>query len=264
MVLRRSPIWPDAITKPVAGAARIDYGHPLTAAIKPEVVVLFRGSLGVQDLQKSQFGVLQGNPTHVILPFLESAFGGDGTGDAVEFAGRPTAASTSDVTLMVLAVTTSLTTDRVALATSAATNAGFRLQHDANSLVFAKGNVADVDSGILLTANVPYALLISHLAGSTVNWVVRRMDTGSISTATQSHSSAPQAGDGIYAIGGARVFSSNMWLGQIGMAVIGTGFVPMGMLIAWSRDPYAFLRPVIRRRWFVPAAADTLFAQAMY
>jgi hypothetical protein len=151
-------------------------------------------------------------------------------------------------------------TTRHVITTSAAANTGYKIGMDrtgtSGNFVLTKAAVLDIDTTIIYAADVPYFLVISYSSVTgDINTLAKRLDTGAISTSTVNHANAASAGDGIYALGGARVFSNNMLNGKVSAGWIIGEFFPLPMLEVWAQDPFGPFRMAIPAVWKAPVVA---------
>ncbi len=203
------------------------------------------------DFALKELSVTNGNPTKGTDAFLGgSSLICDGTDDAIEWSnGRIPDSYDDDISLGVVAQLASTGTERRIVGTSAAVNGGWALSYLSNEIfVLTKGGRTNVQSAITLPANVPLFLAASYRkSDGLTNFVVKRLDTAALTTATATDTQIPINGDGIFYLGGARVFSANMHDGPVSMGMIVTEYSPMDQLIAWSIDPFGPFRMARRR-----------------
>mgnify|MGYP001581549740 CR=1 FL=1 len=247
MILSRMGGYP---ARPTSGV-QLNYGHPITK--KLQLATVCSGPYAY-DLVRGTSATLQGNPTRGFAAW-GSGLECDGTGDALEWAGHRTVMTDLDITLGGLFRFDIV--NRNCLATSNTTNAGFRLDLGGGSgtLRLTKGGVIAIDSGISSGANSLLLVASYRASDGVINFVSRNVVTNVIETATVTNTSAPLNGDGIFSVGGARVFPTAVLDGNVGLAIISFQHHPLSTLVQWANDPYAmFLSQSPSVKYFLAAA----------
>lgn len=246
--------------QPNPGAA-INWSHPIAHAVLPEFVCVVDNTTQLFDLVRGQLGGIGGNPTTAVVSNMQKVWVGDGSGDNATFGDRPTTMTGRDIVLAaVVQITGATSAAHRFLTTSNTTNAGFDIERIGDSqggdLAFTKGGVVLIDSNLTMPVNVPHFVAASYRdSDGQIEFVVRRLDTGALLTASTTNTQTPSNGDGVWTVGGSSVFTSNMWSGDIAFAAIGKKYVPVDTLVQWASDPYCFLRRQIQPRIFFVAAA---------
>lgn len=231
----------------------------LWARIRPSALVAPLWVPAVpRDVVSGATGALNGDPETTQTEF-GAALSTDGTDDAAEWSGRDTSTH-PDITLLAALRFRTVDIDRRIMGTSSTTNAGYHIGVVGGpDLSFSKGGVVDVDSGLGVAADTWYALGASYRASDgAIIFMVANMETGGVAIATTTNTSTPNAPDGIFNVGGSRVFSSSMTDGEYVAGVIahGTALTEAEMR-EWAEDPFAMFRPARRRRASVLVAGGT-------
>lgn len=187
---------------------------------------------------------VDGNPSAGQRAYLGPVLEFDGTGDRLRFNAHAWPAN-SDATFGFVIQFDAVDPNDTWLRTSATTNAGLVVSVQAGSpfnLRLTKGGVVSIDSSIPIAANVPYFIAVSykHSTGAT-RFVVRRLDTGAISTDSQTEGTAYSAGDGTIVVGGDAVFSVDPD-NAMAMAFASQRFHDTDVLVEWSLDPFGPFR----------------------
>lgn len=110
-----------------------------------------------------------------------------------------------------------------------------------------------VTSGIVLTAGIPYFVAASIVA-NIFNFVVCRLDTGQVFTATSATAPTFSAPDGTFVIGNGASHAAET-NACIAAVMFARNFLTLPQLVAWAGDPWAFWYP--RRTFYqiAPSAA---------
>lgn len=119
-------------------------------------------------------------------------------------------------------------------------------------LFFGFGGVANIDSGLILTANTPYFVAASYSAAATnVNFVLVNLSTGSMQTATGSTAgNSTVAPDNRFLIFGNTFASSNSPIGVTSNVMYNRSYLSMSALRMWANDPWSF--------WYPPRAQSAV------
>lgn len=255
-----------AISRPTwagrAQPARVasQWANRLWAAAR--LAVLFQNGQKAQyDHVAGQFSAVVGNTTYTHDPVLGECGLFDGTGDRLTWSAHTIGANQNTTFACVVRITSFEINDSL-LTTRGASNVGLNLGVDAGTgtqLRLTKGGVISTDSGIVLSADVPYFIGASYRHSDGAHrFVVRRLDTGALTTANATNSTAYSAGDGTVCVGGDGMFSTDMAC-KMAMAYIGDGFFDTDLLVRWSLDPFAMFRAdELRRPAKAPALAGAL------
>lgn len=170
----------------------------------------------------------------------------------------PATATNFDITLATV-VRFETTAGARTVGLGATTNNGIHLQLATAQLSLTKGGVADIPSGITITADVWYFLAASYDAtAGQVQYLVKDLATGVVRTATVANGSAFAASDGIaYVAHDRNTPSINSYCAG---GWIATTRVTLETLRRWAVDPFVFNRPQRRLRYAVAGGGVTLTA----
>jgi hypothetical protein len=246
----RSRLWPDPRVKPPYGAAEIDWSHPLGAPLVA-AFVLNEGGGGPREMVRG-LGAAPQNTTAWTTTRMGLARSYTGTTSCDAYLGLEAIGGGSALTLV--AFVSNVISGGV-VASKADANAGLydwmMMRSGGNDqLRFLYGSGLAVDSGITATGKDFYAITAS---ASGQNW---------------------QSGDLTATTGGVTLVANNkrLVLGgrylnptyDLGIEGVLNAFFwfrvafSFGQL-AWLRaEPYTIFRPIVRRRYFVPAATTSI------
>lgn len=135
---------------------------------------------------------------------------------------------------------------------STTVNTGSLLSYNTGNACLILGSelVAPMLSGINLIVGVPYFIVASATGPSaststwTHNWVVVRLDTGQITTATGTSSQSWAASNGNMLFGGASSGQGNLDAdGNLAAAMYSNVFTSVPQMLQWAQDPWAFWYP---------------------
>ena len=219
-------------------------GHDLYDRLRAAAqlsIFVDKGVLQQRDLAKGTLGVAAGNPVVGYDGDLGMVIDFDGTGDRLSYSAHPWVAN-SDATMAVIIKIDTLAVNDSMLTTRAASNVGLVMSLDGGSGTtwrLTKGGVVSIDSSITLSTGVPYFLAVSyrHSTGDT-RFVTRRLDTGAITLANATNSTAYSAGDGTFTVGGDQNFTTDLDC-KIAAAYISDRCFVTDELQMWSLDPFA-------------------------
>lgn len=156
------------------------------------------------------------------------------------FPGSATAENT--FTLAALVRPTSFPATGTIFFSSATTNTGNGLVINNTSIVRILAGVTNILNGPTLSANSPYFIAGSRLAGSTVNLLVLNLNTGVLLTSTGTNATNSAASDGTYVVGKSPAFNAQS--GRNAAVMYNPAlFLSMSELRAWAADPWAFWYP---------------------
>lgn len=249
---RRSLFWPDPRVKPPFGAAEIDWGHPLA-----------RGLLGYWP-----FNETGGNAVDLVLglPAIASggasrASSGDDLGAVLTtaqyfVAAKPPAFQVAASSMVARVRSTSASVQMVANVNFNGSNVPYafspNLSGSYQGYSFYDG--AWRNSGV--TTDIRGDNLVHTLGGSydgtTLRYYVDGVqDASAAYTGTQNLANTNTFDIGRYANDGVYFFGNIYHLALYGRALTAAE-------MHWSaQEPYALLRPIVRRRYFVPTAVAT-------
>ena len=263
--IRRSPIWPDPRVKPPFGAAQITWGHPLAQGLSAYFPMNESGGRTVHNLVNNQNGSLVGP---VWTPSLRgAALLFDSVNDYIGLAAFP---------LLSSGVPFAISWWEQITANTNAYPGRFILDVSGSATYFLVLRSTDVVSpayapltwgaspGTSVGMTAVDAPSVATSIGVWRHWVIT--GTNPLSSVTADHQLYV---DGIsYATSRGSNFGTvvNNRIGYYGAdngpdAIIDNVAIYNGRQLSsdavrWLfTEPYAFLQPVIRRRWFVPAAA---------
>lgn len=232
----------------------VDRTHPVAASLGATPLITIATSIAPLDL-------VTGQRSATSVGLGRSLFGA-GTIDNVQavvngatWTGRPTAVTS--VTLAVVFDYLQSVSFFTPIATSGSASSGVGLTADTGSvnpttLQFIRKGVAFDSLGWPgLVVGGSYFAAISW-NGTTINHCLRRIDTSGVTSGTGVASGAAVSGDGTFCLAGGFGFTyhDSIALGVIAPDV----FLPTAMLVAWSAQPFAILRPVARRLTKSPTA----------
>lgn len=262
--LKRSPIWDDPRVKPPFGAAQINWGHPLAGNNLVHCFLLNEAAGAIHDIAGSRRRVTatMNGPTWV------ETRGGRGlnfvraSSQWVDLGPMPaTGPYTDDVTVVVRFVPTNTALTNISTMLGTGTSDNFSKEftlwtgNTPNTAEFRWGDI-DAVTGIetltTLTAGVQYDVA-GWRQGSPSDWRRRIYLNGRQDNASTIATNISQGGSlalGRDGAGGARYFD-----GQIIFAIVYDRALSDIEIHSLYVEPYAFLQPVIRRRYFVPVAA---------
>ena len=228
--IRRSPIWPDPRVKPPFGAAEIDWSHPLARQL--HIVQLYRSDL-ISDVFKN--GIERITSRGLSIPALT---------EIVTYREALAPTTTSPFTWCFSML-------------------GYVNRGDSVTFLSAGDRVSRIYNGATYIARIQTAGFVSIDIDCGADADFRSIITATWGDGTWSgyRNGIPQ---GSSAVANHLVSANtvNWWDGGYG-----SGDFDVIYLFTWTRslsdsevlwhayEPYAMLRPVIRRRWFIPAVA---------
>jgi hypothetical protein len=231
------PLWPNRLIKPPYGAVEIDWAHPLA-----------RG-LGVLDL---------GYGTNLVTGLKRQ--GGNGTSGSTRWGyGYNAATSTSglayysgfatqplNVTLLSIFYASSLT--YAALCGAASNDANHSLGvMSTGELRWTGRGVATRDLFTGLTAGTPYIVAASVSTSAAIDGCVAVMSTGGVISTYSGAGFSANSGDGNATVGEA--YAGGSFRGEMALCGISYRKHTLNDLVAWVGDPWAILRPLVRRSY---------------
>jgi hypothetical protein len=263
----RSPVWPDPRIKPPHGAVEIDWSHPLavapTAGLSTEparltACLLFNTSGGVlYDL----VGRRVANRSVSMAEQRASAVGpvyqktvADAQSATYDFGGDAFGNTTTSVSAFWIMRESDTSARAVLRAGGANTrNVMWGTYNDAGHRVrYTLVGIWDMTSPFTIGTGAWFAMGASaNIPWNTVHWVARNLETGAILSGSTMHvGSSPATGGTSAALipDGTAVSVGYVWRGML----------TLESLLWLAHEPYAFLLPVIRRRWFVPTGAQEI------
>ena len=255
----RSRLWPDPRVKPPYGAAELDRGHPLAQALSIHWGMNEGGGALVQDPVRAQHGVLSGT--------TKPGWRASGVGLGLEFDGstgyvvNQSVLNTTRVTLAVqfrvLTLPGATSPRKICGFTNgpAASANGWSPSAPAPTPNVVEWKVFDSADRIAtnpsaLSANETY-LFVGTADGTTSRLYQNGVQTASIAAgATYAGYSVPNvfAGGSTSAIG--FLHQTIDWVG------VWTEALPANHVLWLTKDPYAMYRPLVLRRYSLPAGAN--------
>jgi hypothetical protein len=235
-----APIFPFGSLVPINPA------HPANIALRFSWVA--NGSIAAYDSVIPGRGTVSGAPTVSLDPKLGACVAFGTSSDYFSFAHRSTV-NDKNVTMAVVATLNSGSgSDWVFFTSDSSGSGGWRFRvSSSGTLNIVKNGVAGIDSGISIASSVPYLFIASSNATSgATNFLVKRLDIGSIHTATASDTNSPAAPNGTYALGNnAGGVGANA---KLGAYLFSAQFMSMAQLQGWAADPWG--------PWFNDVAAS--------
>lgn len=162
----------------------------------------------------------------------------DGASDNIAFTGT---AQTRPASATMAAIFTTQTSVNFNGIFSAGPNSTWTLGNRgvATGIEFYNGNTEAVSS-LLPVAGVPY-LVIASSNGTTVNYVLKRLDTGGVLTASVAGSASAGA-EGNYTVGNFNNASDSIF-GSIAAVMYAASYMPLTQMLLWAQDPWSFWYP---------------------
>ena len=250
--IRRSPIWPDPRVKPPFGAATIDWEHPLTRGLA--ACWLFNelgGSRIVDHVSGRATGTTVNNPNVTsgakgIQRHLTAA------SSQYASCGSSLPANTADGSIVVRSLLIDPTTAyHMAIGRAAGTGQDWEYQVNPSAIIQLAYNggsqVACVKTAVANTW-VDVAFVISAAATGQAFYNGKLDNTNGGPTAWRT-------GNGVIEIG-RRASSSFYWNGDLGHIYLYTTRLFPADVLYVTQEPYAMFRPIIRRRYSIPASAS--------
>jgi hypothetical protein len=255
--VHRSPVWDDPRVKPPYGSVEVDWAHPM--ALNLVSAFLFNEAAGVPVNILNQ-------AIATSFPDGPGAWGKGVKGSALSFQGSfgddlgftlSGTSSTANVTMASQFLLSTLDLWRPILKSTAVTStwAGLTTSGDAaHDFTFSWDNAGqeyNAATGLTLVTGVPY----TGIASLTPTGAELRLGSPTdIKTYTDANANTAQSMDGLWRIG--RDSSNFMYLhGLVFSSTIWQRTLTTSEQLQYIAEPYAFLRPIIRRRYFVPAGA---------
>ena len=192
-------------------------------------------------------------PTRVVSSGIGSFWDFSNSASAFTFAGRSTVSAQNITMASIMTPTSTEGGGQYWLANSNTFDKGWAIGLSGSNVVqVLKAGVAGITSSITLTNGNRYAVVVSIRPTAACDFTVKDLATGAISTGSASQGSAPVAGDGVFVVGkGANgACRVNVQMALIGLDTLWT----FAQQRDWVNAPYVCFRPIIRRRYFVPAA----------
>ena len=260
--IRRSPIWPNPRVKPPFGAAQINWGHPLAQGLTA-VVLLNEGAGRPYNLLTGQIATFTNTPTWGISPagiLLASDATNDrwdlGPSDAVGPSG-PLIGTTSATMAVIRKKRDATNRDSVLCGVTLTLGADqvYRCQTHCpwgDGVVYfdfgGYGGANRISASGLSFSGQQAWVFVAGTRGSVFyqNGILRASQTTAITRTSSANVFTVNPTPGDATLGD---------LDDISLVILSQREWTQAEVLWWQAEPYAFLQPVIRRRWFVPTAA---------
>lgn len=213
----------------------INWLHPCATKVLFSTVV--DTQIGGINFANGEQSTQVGSPTFTTRQIIGTAMASAGGNNYMKWA-NTAFASPSNITFAAILILDSSLAFGGILADGTSGSWCLNLTAAGNVLEITTQGVAEFGGGPTLATGVPYFVAASRLAGSTVNYLARRLDTGLISTTTISNASAAPSNSS----GGVRMGSeaSGGWNGAIAAGAIIYDYFSMAQLLDWADDPWGF------------------------
>ena len=218
-----------AITRPMQGS--VNFAHPANRNL--QFSFLASGEAAATDIAKRQPGVVSGAPAGGTTAGIGATLTFTGTQNET-FSNYPTVVE--NITTLWIVFQTNSTSNQDVFATASG-GSGISLQLVGNTAVVntAAGNLTL--TGLTLSANVPYLLIIST-SYTNINAILKRLDTGtSVTYASPTAAGTPTASDGIFTLG-AKSWNINTCTCSFGAVSYAHSFLPLSQMMALAADPW--------------------------
>jgi hypothetical protein len=253
--IRRSPIWPDPRVKPPFGAAEVDWSHQLARGLT-HLFLFNEGGGSIIDLvaPPRSGGSPPPGMSRVATIFGPAATFANAT-DRIDLGSGGLAHRNKNLTVLVRVKTLVGAVIRNLGLTG---GTGVEAHHCGTNTTpgtwfWAITGVLAINSTINSTAGHYYsaAFAYTRLVGTTFDIV--NLTTPSRTIETVAGTNTPGTGQPTsYVAGGAN--STQGWFNEFLLFALWSEALPQDALGWLHAEPYAYLRPVVRRRWSVPAA----------
>lgn len=121
-------------------------------------------------------------------------------------------------------------------------NTGWGFFIRTNNTVSSCCGAAGTTTTLTLTSGVPYFIIVSSNT-VTQNYLIKRLDTGSVQTLTASAAQTPNATTGPVAVGNIYTTGSRNVPGPIASVMSSTQYMTLPMMIQWAENPWSFWYP---------------------
>jgi len=207
--------------------------------------LLFSGvpfNSGFVNLLSGKAGTKNGSPTESIVSPLgrSSVVPGGGSFHGYTYTGQDATNFTSN-TIAVIGSFNSIATTQYFFANNTNSNGvGINIT-SAGLLQWTMFGVVAVSSTITLVVNVPYFIIASKNGSTGISWLVMRLDTGVIVTASTA-SGTPNAGNGTYIVGNG-VTTTTPMIGNLAAVMFSSAYHAPALLRQWAANPWALWYP---------------------
>ena len=258
--IKRSPVWPDPRVKPPYGSVEIDWGHPLAQCLVGSWLMNEGAGATLYDVRGVIPGTFEatGQPAW-IADVLGSGLTFNGSTAAVDL-GNPPALQMTDVLTIHTAfipgvgVLVGKDTD------TPSNNRAYTLDISGGNLRTYYGGV--VFANLAVTAGRLYHAVCVYNAPDSGS-VAAYLDTGASASASGGPGAIPSSASNVHI--GRREYVGNFdyFTGKIFYVNIFHRALTAAEAATLLAEPYAFLRPVIRRRYFVPQSGAAAAARVV-
>ena len=244
--IRRSPIWPDPRVKPPFGAAQINWGHPLARGL---IACWLFNEGGGDPIDLSQL------PRRATITDRTNMKWSAGAGES----GLRQLANTGTTRGVTLSPTLSLLTSSTfsvetrIVPTSVGDSYGALLTYGTSRGMWFRGALlqnswfvgTDHLNTTAITAGTLHTYLATIASGTNLSWYLDGKADGTATITDVNYDFEAIGND----------TSSETFDGLVVFTRVWNTLLSPAAALWLHAEPYAFLQPVIRRRWFVPAAA---------
>lgn len=126
---------------------------------------------------------------------------------------------------------------------------------DVGNFNFILSTVVVIDSTIAVTLNDSYSIGMAYKRLTECRFSVRDFTASTLAEATVANTSAPTAVTGVSAVLGRHSSGTTNFRGSLFFTFLWSRQLPFSEMRALHAEPYAFLRPVLRRTYFVGGTA---------
>ena len=260
--IHRSPVWDNPRVKPPYGSVEIDGGHPLAQGLVS--AMLFNEGAGpASDLVLERSGepfTTSANPGAPLWTVTSQGVEGDFSQAALGYYKTPGFMENNNSHFSVYFVG-KFTTGAARYAGGIGGGASDRLSwgYDDGGAglqwLFLFNSVAFINSTLIPTTGHVYAMGMAYTRGSQMLFHEHSLTAKTVRIATISTASTPATGGPDIHLVGCRNTQDNFWSNSINRHYFWKRPLTAGEFLWLNAEPYAFLRPIIRRRYFVPSAA---------
>jgi len=243
---RRSFLWPDTRVKPPFGSVELDPNHALTPGLAGAWLMAEGAGAAVRDISPKQ---ITGSST--TFPWTTTAVGPgraiSSTGDEISL-GNVAAIQNDVFSIAARLVMTGTSGYRAFWGSVSGNPPEIRVDAGGNTITLLKQGIVGIGtSSGGLTAGVVSDVLVTYDAAGTVRFYIQGAASGTGSTLISFQTGQTmvigRSPDGMFV---GTVIHQFYW---------GNRVLTAQDAVELSGEPYAFLRPLLRRRYFMPAGA---------
>jgi len=224
------------------GTPKVNAAHPLAQGLRFAGIAAGANAI---NLTKGNAGTISGTVTGVVDGRIGPCNSFGTTASGIKYSGLGPAQAESIGTFSVIFYTTTPATEQYVICNS--TNSGTGGSVELNSGIFSLqfSNNTRHFSGISPVANVPYYVLVSYNKNIPIaNFVIVRLDNGSVQTATATNAMSMSAGDGGVTWGN-RANLSNELLGGVAAGSYSSGvFMGIPEMVQIASAPWSLWYPL--------------------